>query len=174
MPTLRESIEAKYEILERIGQGGMGAVYKVRHRLLDQERAVKVIRSPVEPTPEAQERFLREARTASRLRHPNLAVLHDYAVADDGNAWLVLEWIDGITLREALRRHGPPPLALSLEVARQTSEALAYLHRQRIVHRDVSPGNLMVTRDFDGRPLVKLIDLGLAKALEGSGEGMTT
>ena len=174
MPTLRESIEAKYEILERIGQGGMGAVYKARHRLLDQERAIKVIRTPIELSAEAGERFLQEARVASRLRHPNLAVLHDYAVADDGNAWLVLEWIDGITLREALRRHGPPPLPLSLEIARQTCEALAYLHRQRIVHRDVSPGNLMLARDFDGSPLVKLIDLGLAKALEGAGDGLTT
>jgi TonB family protein len=173
MPTLRESIEAKYEILERIGQGGMGAVYKARHRLLDQERAIKVIRTPVELSAEAGERFLREARVASRLRHPNLAVLHDYAVADDGNAWLVLEWIDGVTLREALRRDGPPPLPLSLEIARQTCEALAYLHRQRIVHRDVSPGNLMLARE-DGRPLVKLIDLGLAKALEGTGDGLTT
>ncbi|HEX5716237.1 MAG TPA: TonB family protein [Thermoanaerobaculia bacterium] len=173
MPTLRESIEAKYEILERIGQGGMGAVYKARHRLLDQERAIKVIRTPVELSAEAGERFLREARVASRLRHPNLAILHDYAVADDGNAWLVLEWIDGFTLREALRRHGPPPLSLSLEIARQTCEALAYLHRQRIVHRDVSPGNLMLARE-EGRPLVKLIDLGLAKALEGTGDGLTT
>ncbi|HET9226579.1 MAG TPA: serine/threonine-protein kinase, partial [Thermoanaerobaculia bacterium] len=174
MPTLRESIEAKYEILERIGQGGMGAVYKARHRLLDQERAIKVIRTPVELSAEAGERFLQEARVASRLRHPNLAVLHDYAVEDDGNAWLVLEWIDGVTLREALRRDGPPPLSLALEIARQTCEALAYLHRQKIVHRDVSPGNLMVARDLDGRPLVKLIDLGLAKALEGSGDGLTT
>ena len=174
MPMLRESIEAKYEILERIGQGGMGAVYKARHRLLDQERAIKVIRTPVELSAEAGERFLREARVASRLRHPNLAVLHDYAVADDGNAWLVLEWIDGVTLREALRRDGPPPLTLALEIARQTCEALAYLHRQKIIHRDVSPGNLMLARDFDGRPLVKLIDLGLAKALEGTGDGLTT
>lgn len=174
MPTLRESIEAKYEILERIGQGGMGAVYKARHRLLDQERAIKVIRTPVELSAEAGERFLREARVASRLRHPNLAILHDYAVADDGNAWLVLEWIEGVTLREALRRHGPPPLSLSLEIVRQTCEALGYLHRQRIVHRDVSPGNLMLTCDFDGQPLIKLIDLGLAKALEGTGDGLTT
>ncbi|HWM94001.1 MAG TPA: TonB family protein [Thermoanaerobaculia bacterium] len=174
MPTLRESIEAKYEILERIGQGGMGAVYKARHRLLDQVRAIKVIRTPVELSAEAGERFLLEARVASRLRHPNLAVLHDYAVADDGNAWLVLEWIEGITLREALRRHGPPPLPLSLEIASQTCEALGYLHRERIIHRDVSPGNLMLTRDFDGKPLVKLIDLGLAKALEGTGDGLTT
>lgn len=174
MPTLRESIEAKYQILERIGQGGMGAVYKARHRLLDQERAIKVIRTPVELSAEAGERFLQEARVASRLRHPNLAVLHDYAVEEDGNAWLVLEWIEGVTLREALRRDGPPPLRLSLEIARQTCEALAYLHRQKIVHRDVSPGNLMVARDFDGRPLVKLIDLGLAKTLEGAGDGLTT
>ncbi|HEX7181183.1 MAG TPA: serine/threonine protein kinase, partial [Thermoanaerobaculia bacterium] len=90
MTPLHEPFAEKYEILEKIGQGGMGAVYRVRHRLLDELRVVKVIRSPLEPTPEAEERFLREARTASRLRHPNLALLHDFALGEDGRAFLVL------------------------------------------------------------------------------------
>lgn len=170
---LREPFEEKYEILEKIGQGGMGAVYKVRHRLLDELRVIKVIRSPLEPTPESEERFLREARTACRLRHPNVALLHDFALGEDGRAYIVLEHIDGATLRELLENLGTPPLSLSLEIARQSALALQYLHRQRIVHRDISPGNLMLTHDFEGRPLVKLIDLGLAKSLEGGGEGLT-
>jgi eukaryotic-like serine/threonine-protein kinase len=171
--SLREPFEEKYEILEKIGQGGMGAVYKVRHRLLDELRVVKVIRSPLEPTPEAEERFLREARTACRLRHPNVALLYDFALGDDGRAYIVLEHIEGATLRELLQSLGTPPLPLALEIARQTALALQYLHCQRLVHRDVSPGNLMLTRNFDRGPLIKLIDLGLARSLESDGDSLT-
>src|SRR4051794_39176219 len=105
---LYEAFTDKYEILEKIGQGGMGAVYRVRHRLLDELRVIKIIRSPLEPTAELAERFLREARTASRLRHPNLALLHDFSMSENGEkgeegvAYLVLEHIDGFTLREVL------------------------------------------------------------------------
>jgi eukaryotic-like serine/threonine-protein kinase len=166
MALLHGSFEEKYEVLSRLRQGGMGAVYKVRHRLLDELRAIKVIRSWAVGSDEAAARFLQEARVASRLRHPNLAVLHDFAVDKDGDAYLVSEFIDGWTFREILRRHGPLPLSLGLEMARQSLKALGALHRSRIVHRDVSPDNLMLTRDGDGLPLVKLIDLGIAKALE--------
>lgn len=166
MALLHGSFEEKYEVLARLRQGGMGAVYKVRHRLLDELRAVKLIRSWAVGNDEAAARFLQEARVASRLRHPNLAVLYDFAVDGEGLAYLVSEYIDGWTFREILRRHGPPPLSLGLEMARQSLKALGALHRSRIVHRDVSPDNLMLTRDADGLPLVKLIDLGIAKALE--------
>jgi eukaryotic-like serine/threonine-protein kinase len=177
---LYEAFTDKYEILEKIGQGGMGAVYRVRHRLLDELRVIKVIRSPLEPTAELTERFLHEARTASRLRHPNLALLHDFSMSENGEkgeagvAYLVLEHIDGFTLKEVLRRFGPAPVEVALEIGRQACRALEYLHRQRIVHRDISPANLMLTRDSEGRPLVKLIDLGLAKSLEAGSEGVTT
>ncbi len=166
MALLHGSFEEKYEVLMRLRQGGMGAVYKVRHRLLDEVRAIKVIRSWAVGSEEAAARFLKEARVASRLRHPNLAVLYDFAVDPDGDAYLVSEFIDGWTFREILRRHGPPPLSLGLEMARQSLKALGVLHRNRIIHRDVSPDNLMLTRDVDGLPLVKLIDLGIVKALE--------
>ena len=171
MALLHEHIEGKYEILEKIKEGGMGAIYKVRHRLLDEVRVVKVIRSHMEPTGENGERFLREARVANRLRHPNIASLHDFAIAEDGNAFIVMEFIDGLNLLEILHTGGPPPIALTLEIARQSLKALGYLHRQKLVHRDVSPDNLMLTRDMDGHPQVKLIDLGIAKAFEGGGAG---
>jgi serine/threonine-protein kinase len=170
---LNEHIDGKYEILGKLREGGMGAIYKVRHRLLDEVRVVKVIRSQAETPEEGADRFLREARAAIRLRHPNVAVLHDFAVTDDGQAFIVMEYIDGWNLLEVLNGYGPPPIPLTLEIARQSLKALGYLHRHRIVHRDVSPDNLMLTRDVDGNPLVKLIDLGIAKALEGQG-GLTT
>jgi len=171
---LHEHIEGKYEILEKIKEGGMGAIYKVRHRLLDELRVVKVIRSHMEPTGENGERFLREARVANRLRHPNIAVLHDFAIADDGQAFIVMELIDGLNLLEILQTAGPPPISLTLEIARQSLKALGYLHRQKLVHRDVSPDNLMLARDMDGHPQVKLIDLGIAKAFGGGGDLTTT
>jgi eukaryotic-like serine/threonine-protein kinase len=174
VPLLHEHIEGKYEILEKIKEGGMGAIYKVRHRLLDEVRVVKVIRSHMEPTGENGERFLREARVANRLRHPNIASLHDFAIGEDGNAFIVMEFIDGLNLLEILQTGGPPPISLTLEIARQSLKALGYLHRQKLVHRDVSPDNLMLTRDMDGHPQVKLIDLGIAKAFEGGGELTTT
>lgn len=171
MALLHEHIEGKYEILEKLKEGGMGAIYKVRHRLLDEVRVVKVIRSHMEPTGEAGDRFLREAKVAIRLRHPNIAVLHDFAIADDGNAFIVMEFIDGLNLLEILHGHGQPPVSLALEIARQSLRALGYLHRQKIVHRDVSPDNLMLTRDVDGHAQVKLIDLGIAKAFGAGGPG---
>ena len=162
-----EQIDGKYEILAKLREGGMGAIYKVRHRLLDEVRVVKVVRPQADSVGEAADRFLREAKAAIQLRHPNVAILHDFAVGDDGTAFIVMEYIEGWNLLEVLNGYGPPPLALTLEIARQSLRALGYLHRQKIVHRDVSPDNLMLTRDVDGHPLVKLIDLGIAKALEG-------
>ncbi|HET9228468.1 MAG TPA: TonB family protein [Thermoanaerobaculia bacterium] len=174
MALLHEHIEGKYEILEKLKEGGMGAIYKVRHRLLDEVRVVKVIRAHMEPTGETGERFLREARVANRLRHPNIAALHDFAIAEDGNAFIVMEFIDGLNLLEILQTAGPPPVSLTLEIARQSLKALGYLHRQKLVHRDVSPDNLMLTRDVDGHAQIKLIDLGIAKAFEGGAGALTT
>jgi TonB family protein len=175
---LHEHIEGKYELIEKLKEGGMGAIYKVRHRLLDEVRVVKMIRSHMEPTGENGERFLREARVAIHLRHPNIAALHDFAIAGDGNAFIVMEYIDGMNLLEILHGHGTPPISLTLEIARQSLRALGYLHRQKLVHRDVSPDNLMLTRDVDGHAQVKLIDLGIAKAVEAGGgaggAGLTT
>ena len=165
MATPLERLQGKYEILQKLNEGGMGAVYKVRHRLLDEIRVIKVVRPQLEGQEELRERFFREARIAIRLRHPNIAQLYDFTIDDDGVAFIVQEFIDGITLVELLQRMNPPPLGLTLEIAGQALNALGYLHRKKYVHRDVSPDNLMLTRDEEGSPLVKLIDLGIAKAL---------
>jgi TonB family protein len=171
---LQSQIEGKYEILEKINEGGMGAVYKVRHRFLDEIRVVKVIRASLEPTTELSDRFLREARVAIRLRHPNIAALHDFAIAEGANAYIVMEYIEGLTLENVLRAHGTPPLGLTLEIAQQSLKAIGYLHRRGFVHRDIAPDNLMLTRGVEGEPLVKLIDLGIAKVLAGEGDFTST
>ncbi|HSL81658.1 MAG TPA: serine/threonine-protein kinase, partial [Thermoanaerobaculia bacterium] len=155
--------------MHKIKEGGMGAIYKVRHRLLEEVRVVKTIRPQFAEDEDLRERFLREAKTAIRLRHPNIAQLYDFSVDADGTAYIVMEYIDGVTLQEMVAKSGPPPVPLTLEMSRQALEALAYLHHKGFVHRDVAPDNLMLTRTFDGLPQVKLIDVGIAKRLEGWG-----
>lgn len=162
---LRE-LEGKYEILYKIREGGMGAIYKVRHRLLDELRIIKIIKPQLAGGTDLQERFLREARAANKLRHPNIAQLYDFAAdQDQATSFMVMELIDGVTIEELLRRSGTPRLGLALEIARQALTAVEYLHLRGYIHRDLAPDNLMVTRSFDGSPLVKLIDLGIVKRL---------
>lgn len=162
---IEDALEGKYEILEKIGEGGIGSVYKVRHRLLDEIRVIKVLRPQVASKEDHQERFLHEARMAIRLKHPNIAQLHDFSISEEGTAFIVMEFIDGVALDALLQASGPPSLDLTLEVARQSLRALDYLHKHDLVHRDVSPDNIMLATTFDGRPQVKLIDMGIAKNL---------
>ncbi len=166
-------LEGKYEILRKIREGGMGAVYEVRHRLLDERRVIKVIHPHLVASEELAERFRREARAASGLRHPNIAHLHDFSVDADGRAYIIMELIEGLGLDEIVRTQGPPPLGLGLEISRQALRAIGFLHRRGFLHRDVSPDNLMLTRDPEGAPLVKLIDLGIAKVLVEGGRNLT-
>ena len=157
----------KYDILREIRKGGMGEIHQVRHRLLGQVRVIKVMRRELAREPKLQERFQREARLASQLQHPNIAQLFDYGVAANGTAYMVMEFIDGLTLEQLATIEAPPAVGFVVAVATQGLEALGCMHHAGIVHRDISPDNLMLARSYDGRPLVKLIDLGIAKRTEG-------
>jgi serine/threonine-protein kinase len=166
LPVAGTLIEGKYEILEKIKEGGMGTIYKVRHRLLDEVRVVKVMRPQIGADEELKRRFTQEAKTATRLKHPNIGAILDFALDSDGMAYIVMEFIDGVNLAELLRASGPPGVPMTLEIAHQTLLALGFLHRKNVVHRDIAPDNLMLTHDDEGRPQVKLIDLGIAKPLD--------
>ena len=168
MPVAGTLIEGKYEILEKIKEGGMGTIYKVRHRLLDEVRVVKVMRPQIGADEELKRRFTQEAKTATRLKHPNIGAILDFALDSDGMAYIVMEFIDGVNLAELLRASGPPGVSMTLELAHQALLALGFLHRKNVVHRDVAPDNLMLTYDEDGRPQLKLIDLGIAKPLDNT------
>ena len=141
----------------------MGTIYLVRHRLLDQIRVIKVMRAHARADPDLRRRFVDEAKMATRLNHPHLCTIHDFAIDDDATAYLVMEFIEGVNLAELRTLHGSPGLALSLEIAHQALLALGYLHRKNVVHRDVAPDNLMLSKRDDGVPHVKIIDLGIAK-----------
>jgi serine/threonine-protein kinase len=167
-------LEGKYEILDKIREGGMGTIYRVRHRLLEEIRVVKVMKPGVVADADLRRRFIEEARTATRLKHPNICTIHDFAIDESGMAYLVMEFIEGVNVSDLLKLHGQPPLPLVLEIAHQSLLALGFLHRKGIVHRDVAPDNIMLTRDEHGAPIVKLIDLGIAKVAEAPVEATAT
>jgi len=163
-----EPVAGKYEILRKLNEGGMGAIYLVRHRLLDEQRVVKVLRPQIRDEQEFRDRFLREARTAIQLRHPNVAQLYEFEVDKSGVAYMVLEFIDGRTIEDLINSRSRLPLGIKVEIALQTLRALAFLHRKGFVHRDIAPDNIMLTRDPEGGPLVKLLDLGIVKVASNS------
>lgn len=165
-------IDGKYDVLAKIREGGMGALYLVRHRLLNERRVIKVMRAEIAQSSEQQKRFLREAQTATRLKHENIVGFYDFFVDQEGTASMVMEYIEGITLRDMIRTSGPLPIALCARLSSQCLAALGYLHRKGIVHRDISPDNIMLTADEDGILHAKLIDLGIAKITQ-TDEGLT-
>jgi len=169
MGVLAKEIEATYEVLSKMGEGGMGAVYKVRHRFFDEIRVIKVMQGHLEAVEELNERFLSEAKRGKQLRHPNLAEVIDFSVAADGTSYMVMEYIEGVNLREVLARNGGPlDYRFVVPIAEQALDALAFLHSRKFVHRDISPDNLMLTDAGGPEPRVKLIDLGIAKSLEST------
>lgn len=172
--SLPKELDSKYIILEKMGEGGMGSVYKVRHRFFDEIQVLKFMQAKFQESEELRSRFLQEARTAKKVRHLNIAEVIDYSVTSDGTAFIVMEFVDGVNLREVLKRTGGPiDHALVVEIAIQTLAALAELHRHGFVHRDVAPDNLLLSRDAQGQPLIKVIDLGIAKAIENSTQDLT-
>ncbi|HEX6083097.1 MAG TPA: serine/threonine-protein kinase [Thermoanaerobaculia bacterium] len=166
-------LDGKYEILSRIGAGGMGEVFKARHLHLDTFRCIKVMKQELLADDVFRSRFLREARLATQIHHPNIAVVHDFFVGEGGN-YMVTEFIEGRTLRQWSGQYGPFPLALAADVASQVLAGLDHIHRRGLLHRDISPDNVMLSFDQDERCVAKIIDLGIAKDLASSAPADTT
>ncbi len=145
-----------YEILEPLGAGGMGEVYRAKDTRLDRSVAIKILPTHLSANPELRQRFDREARAISSLTHPHICALYDVG-HEDGTDFLVMEYLEGQTLADKVAG-GPMPLEDVLRIGRQMAEALAAAHRSGVVHRDLKPGNVMLTRSG-----VKLLDFGLAR-----------
>lgn len=168
-----QTLDGKYEILEKIAEGGMGDVYKARHVHLDEIRIIKVTKPDALGEGPDPRRFQEEARMATLVRHPNVAALYDFSRLPDGSFYMVWEFIDGVTLEEWMRRHGPIPAAQALDIARQVLSGLSEIHAQGIVHRDLAPDNILVRENREGRLLAKIIDLGIAKRVAAESLSMT-
>ena len=147
-----------YQVLEQLGEGGMGVVYKARDTRLERLVAIKVLPTDRMSDPERKQRFIQEAKAASALNHPNIITIHDIA-SDDGTDYMVMEYVAGRTLGQMIPRKGLP-LRETLRCAIQVADALASAHAAGIVHRDLKPGNIMVTAATTGPGLVKVLDFG--------------
>lgn len=161
----------RYELAEKIGQGGFGAVWRATQMNMDREVAVKVLPPQFMTLEDVVERFKREARLASRLRHPNTITLHDYGQQND-LLYIVMELLTGEDLADVLKEHGKLPADRIIHIARQVLKSLAEAHEQNIVHRDLKPENIFLSVVGEDRDFVKVLDFGIAKLLhpEGSTE----
>jgi eukaryotic-like serine/threonine-protein kinase len=156
-----------YRILDRIGQGGMGRVYKAAHQTMDRIVALKVLSPRLVDTARARQLFLREVRAAAQLNHPNIVMAFD-ANEVDGRHYLAMEYVAGPNLDSHTRRHGPLPSGLACEIVLQAAAGLRHAHEKGLVHCDIKPANLLLQEGPDlGTIQVKILDFGLAR-LHGS------
>jgi len=165
-------LDGKYEILNRLGAGGMGEVFKARHLHLNTFRCIKVMRENLLSDETIRNRFLREARLATQIHHQNIAVVHDFFLGE-GGSYMVTEFIDGTTVRQWSSAYGPFPLAIAADVAVQVLAGLDHIHRRGLLHRDISPDNVMLTYDSEEKLIAKIIDLGIAKDISTSSPDTT-
>ena len=152
-----------YEIICELGHGGMGKVYKVRNVLTDRVEAMKVVLPDLAGRSDFVARFMREIKTLAGLDHPNIASLRTAFTAGDQFA-MIMEYVDGVTIADLLRR-GPLSTADALNYTDQVLSALSYAHARHVIHRDIKPGNMMLTP----RGVVKLMDFGLARSADEIG-----
>ena len=159
-----------YLLVERLGQGGMGEVWRAKHRLLARPAAIKLIRPALTATArsgaadDALRRFEREAQVTARLSSPHTVQLYDFGVAADGGFYYVMELLDGLDLETLVRRHGPVPAERAIHLLRQVCHSLAEAESHGLVHRDIKPANLFVCRYGGEHDFLKVLDFGIVKA----------
>ncbi|MEP6742716.1 MAG: protein kinase [bacterium] len=166
---LGQTLAGKYRIEQKLSEGGMGAVYRGTHVLMDKTVAVKVLRPSLAADEKIVARFSREARAASRISHPHAISVTDFGEDENGIVFLVMEYLDGETLKDFIRREGPLPLPKVVEIIRQVGEALHAAHEQGVVHRDLKSDNIMLLRNTTA-DYAKVLDFGIAKIKEREGD----
>ena len=172
-PFVGRVLAERYHMLKRLGEGGMGTVYLAEHVKMNRQCAVKVMNGALLSDSDSAQRFAREASNAARIIHPNVAAVFDYGEAD-GVVYLVMEYVEGVSLTRLLERETMLPPARAVDIAHQVAEALVAAHELGIVHRDLKPDNIIIAPSKNGRDIAKVVDFGIAKAIaEGPTESLT-
>jgi serine/threonine protein kinase len=169
-PLLGRVINDRYRILEQIGQGGMGRVYKAQQSPLDRIVAMKVLGAGHDRDPNFYKRFFLEASVTAKLTHPNTITLYDYGRTDDGIFFIAMEYLNGRTLSAAMQQDGPLAQERVIHVAQQICRSLREAHALGIIHRDLKPANVMLLRQHDDHDFVKVLDFGLVKFFSGENQ----
>jgi len=164
---LPTEIDGRYEVLEQIGKGGMGAVYKVRDIELDQIFAIKTLHQNLARDSSLLKRFELEAEAISGLDHPGIVNVYRHGLTGEGEPYLVMDYSTGETLAELIEREGALPEQRALRILLQIAEAVVHAHDRGIIHRDIKPANIIVSTGLDGEDVVKVLDFGIAKTLPG-------
>ncbi|MBK9141829.1 MAG: serine/threonine protein kinase [Candidatus Melainabacteria bacterium] len=156
-------IASHYEVLSRLGEGGMSVVYKAHHLLLDKPVALKFIKPGLITDDRAVRRFQQEARAASELSHPNVCSVRDFGILEGGQPYIVMDYLDGSSLQEIIETRGPLTPKEALELFFQACHGLSEAHARGVVHRDIKPGNMVMTKEKDGTGTLKIVDFGIAR-----------
>ncbi|NVB82116.1 MAG: protein kinase [Kofleriaceae bacterium] len=168
-----QTLDARYYVQRKIGEGGMGVVFAVKHAVIERPLAIKVLKREVMRDKATIQRFVQEAKAASRIGHPNIVDVTDFGKTPDGMTYSVMEYVDGTTLSRTIKHAAPLPAERMVRIASQIARALVAAHGKGIVHRDLKPENVFLV-DRDGRPdFVKIVDFGIAKVqpVEGTQAG---
>ncbi|HRH00619.1 MAG TPA: serine/threonine-protein kinase, partial [Polyangiaceae bacterium] len=162
----RDILDGQFQILQKIGKGGMGAVYKAVQPAMNRMVAVKILHPKFTTRRDLASRFRREARAMSHLTHPNTAKVFLYGELDDGSLYIVMELLEGKNMNQTVRSEGPMPLERAIAILRQVCAALAEAHAAGIIHRDLKPENVFLCQQAGMRDYAKVLDFGLAKVTE--------
>src|SRR5687768_5895611 len=162
-PLIGHTLDEKYRLEERLGVGGMGTVYRAVHLLIDRPVAIKVLNQRFVEDEAARTRFRREARAAGRLQHTNAVTVTDFGQSSDGYVYIVMELLEGRTLRDIVAKEAPLDPARAVSLMLQISDAVAAAHEAGIIHRDLKPANVFIVQRADVPSVVKVLDFGIAK-----------
>jgi serine/threonine protein kinase len=160
------SVAERWEIMNRLGQGGMSTVYKARHKVMNKICAVKILNYNLTSKKESLQRFQREAKAASSLNHPNVISVMDCGVTSENHAFLIMDYLEGESLSEAIKREAKLSATRALPIFLQTCDAVAHAHERSVIHRDLKPSNLMLIEHEGQSDFVKILDFGIAKLLD--------
>jgi len=161
------TVAGRYQIIRRIGEGGMGAVYEAKHAIIGKRVAVKVLLEKFLTKSDFVARLLQEARLASAIGHEHIVDVTDFGTTDDGRAFVVMEFLEGESLAQLVMREAPLPVERALRIARQVASALGAAHAKGIVHRDIKPENVYLIQRGDG-DFIKVVDFGISKAVKST------
>jgi serine/threonine protein kinase/formylglycine-generating enzyme required for sulfatase activity len=170
-PMIGKMLDNRYHVVSKIGEGGMGAIYKAVHTEMGRTCAIKLMTAISTGNEDAVARFKREAKMASRIDNPHAVIIYDFGVAESGMLFLAMEFIDGKPLSRLMAENRMLPIDRVVHITNQISEGLAAAHALEIVHRDLKPDNIMVTRKGSDADYVKVLDFGIAKTVTDDGEG---